>query len=453
MNRKRRSKFTDAFLEETAKRYASRTDLARSDPSVYSYIRINKLFDKYCSHMPKVKQRKIIITPETIKNRAKEFGSRLEFSDLAGPYYNKALELGILDEVCSHMPKNLNSEKRPHNFKWTQDSMQAEALKYPTRKALKSQSSGAYDAMVKSDSLDLFCAHMPIASTESSGEEEVRNWIRSLGVEAKKTKKVIFPLELDIYVPSLGIAIEYCGLYWHSELHKDKNAHFNKMTQCNKKNIRLITIFEDEWMERKDQVKNFLRSVLGKNEIKIAARKCTLAQVDRKQARQFMEESHIQGAAPSVTFIGLFHSGELMGLVSGNKHHRNANGSSLVLNRLAFKSNVSLQGGSSRLLSALISYAKDNQYSKIVSWSDNRWSEGNVYNQVGFLLEAELPPDYGYLANRKRVSKQSCQKKNLLALGAEGETETEMATSLGYYRIWDCGKKRWTIDVNSRSGR
>jgi hypothetical protein len=86
-------------------------------------------------------------------------------------------------------------------------------------------------------------------------------------------------------------------------------------------------------------------------------------------------------------------------------------------------------------------------YEKIVSWSDNRWSEGKVYEALGFYLEEELGPDYSYVKDRQRISKQSCQKKHLFKKGAVGDTELEMAKSLGYSRIWDCGKKRWVLDI------
>jgi hypothetical protein len=64
---------------------------------------------------------------------------------------------------------------------------------------------------------------------------------------------------------------------------------------------------------------------------------------------------------------------------------------------------------------------------------------------MGFTLEEELPPDYSYTDGHNRFSKQSCQKKHLIKKGAVGNTEKEMAKSIGYGRIWDCGKKRWSL--------
>jgi GNAT superfamily N-acetyltransferase len=119
----------------------------------------------------------------------------------------------------------------------------------------------------------------------------------------------------------------------------------------------------------------------------------------------------------------------------------------LVLKRLAFKSGITVVGGSSKLLKYFYEYAKKHGFKKIISWSDNRYSEGNVYKKLGFKLTEEIGPDYGYVRGLIFYSKQSLNKKRLSFLGATGKTEREMALSLGYYRIWDCGKKRWVIDL------
>lgn len=443
----KRRQLTDSLLAEVCLKYATKTELAKKDGSVYMHIRLNKLFDKYCSHMPGRKKRFVGITPKTIAKKALEFSTRTEFNDKAGSFYVKACELGILDLVCSHMPKNANIGKKRYNFIWDEAFLEKESLKYTNKSDLKKYSSGAYDVMVKSGTLDKYCSHMPVKSSESRGENEVRDWIKSLDAKAVKTKKEIYPLELDIFIQADKIAIEYCGLYWHSDEHKPKSYHKEKMVKCKEKNIRLITLYEDEWVNRQAQVKNYLLSLLGKNTIKIAARKCQVNLVPKAEAKEFLSESHIQGSTAFEVAIGLYHNQELVGLITGSKHHRNTGKNELVLSRLVFKSKATVQGGPSRLLAQLKTYAANKGYESIVSWSDNRWSEGNVYSKIGFSLDGELPPDYEYLVNRKRVSKQSCKKAILLARGGVGKTESELAASLGYTRIWDCGKKRWRLDL------
>jgi hypothetical protein len=285
----------------------------------------------------------------------------------------------------------------------------------------------------------------------SKPEKEVFEFIKTFYPEAiENDRKEISPLELDIFIPSMNLAIEYYGLYWHSEEYKDNNYHFDKMKLCNERCIRLITIFEDEWRDRNEQVKGYLKSLLNKNEIKYFARKTKLKKVPKEIAKNFLNAYHIQGSANFEIAFGLYNNEELLAVMTGGPHHRQGHGNTFVLNRLAFKENVSIAGGSSRLLKALLAYAKAGDYNKLLSWSDNRFSEGRVYETLGFHLEDEHGPDYSYVKQGVRVSKQSCQKKHLIKKGAKGtmeNTEKELALTLELYRIWDCGKKAWSISL------
>lgn len=283
----------------------------------------------------------------------------------------------------------------------------------------------------------------------SGKEEALRTWVESLVGSTTKYKfknSKTKPKEIDIFIPTLNVGIEFNGLYWHSGDNFDKKTHYNKMIESNKEGIRLITIFEDEWTCRQKQVKGFLKSILQKNEHILNGRDCTIKQIDKATANIFYENNHIQGKVSSVDLaMGLFSKDLLVGVISFGKHHRGMD--CIVLNRLCFLENYSIRGGSSKLLKKSINWLKTNtKYDTMISWSDNRWSEGNVYKTLGFTLEDELPPDYSYTTgNAKRFSKQSCQKKHLLKKGATGNTESEMAESIGYKKIWDCGKKRWIL--------
>lgn len=116
--------------------------------------------------------------------------------------------------------------------------------------------------------------HLPICkicnpkinSYSSNEEKEVSEYIKSLNLKIEtKNKTLINPYELDIFIPEKNIAIEYCGLYWHSNLYKDKFYHKNKFLMCKNKNIDLITIFSDEWVYNKEEIKNKLKNILFSN--------------------------------------------------------------------------------------------------------------------------------------------------------------------------------------------
>lgn len=282
----------------------------------------------------------------------------------------------------------------------------------------------------------------------SLAEKDMGKWVESFGY---KTEKLKLPAnktrakEIDIYIEELKIGIEYCGLYWHcenSKSSKDRDYHKNKLDTANGMGIRLITIFEDEWKEREFQTKSFLTSLLKKNSVKIGARDCIVQAIGKNEASLFIDDFHIQGKGKSFIYIGIKNKEELLGVMSFSRHHRqNSKEDVAVLDRLVFRAGVTVSGGASKMLKYSTPFLKAMGFTKIVSWSDNRWSDGNVYKAMGFQLEEDLSPDYAYVKSQKRFSKQSLKKtKEEQKLD---KTEFELRREQGYDWIWDCGKKRW----------
>jgi hypothetical protein len=287
----------------------------------------------------------------------------------------------------------------------------------------------------------------------SAPEQEILVWVQQYYPSATKFKfpeRKTKPKEIDVYIPELKLGIEFCGLHFHAEndLGENKaneNKHYRKMLEANKLGIRLITIFENEWKERKDQIKGFLLSAIGKNEHRIFARDCEIGKLDKSLADTFLNTHHIQGKDNSFISFGLFYGGELVGVITGGNHpHRSAKTDTLYLNRLAFKAGTVIVGGSSRLLSCLVEYGKANGFKAIHSWSDNRWSEGNVYTKLGFtfdsqrakgrgLADGSIWPDFQYAIGGKLYSRSTVK-----SMGLDG---------MDLNKVYDCGKKRWILSL------
>lgn len=70
-------------------------------------------------------------------------------------------------------------------------------------------------------------------------------------------------MELDAIDRATNTAFEFDGLYWHSENQKqDPMYHLAKTENCKKNGIRLIHVFEDEWLHRRVAVENMIRNIL-----------------------------------------------------------------------------------------------------------------------------------------------------------------------------------------------
>lgn len=281
-------------------------------------------------------------------------------------------------------------------------------------------------------------------------QAELQEWLNSFGFNFQSDYTILSPKEIDLFDEKIGIAIEYCGLFWHTELSPTprlKTYHYDKYMNCLNQNVRLITIFEDEWLKNKEKCQNRLKSILKIEQNKIFARKCEIKELSKKEFNDLCEKYHMQGSNNlGFVFYGLVYQGEIVAGISLGRHHRNKD--IVTLDRLCFKENLNVVGGSSKLFSACINYAKHNNVREIISWSDNRWSQGNVYKQLGFSLDKELGPDYSYINLKKpyyRLSKQSQKKSNTNC--PEDKTEYEWAIENGLARLWDCGKKRWKFFV------
>lgn len=92
-----------------------------------------------------------------------------------------------------------------------------------------------------------YIAYYNNLNVRSKAETILYNLVKLYYPEAVQNKKILGNQELDIYIPSINLAIEYNGNYWHSfEHNNDISYHLHKSLKCREKGIRLIHIYEFE---------------------------------------------------------------------------------------------------------------------------------------------------------------------------------------------------------------
>lgn len=279
-------------------------------------------------------------------------------------------------------------------------------------------------------------------------ENEIKDFIKSLNISFKSNnRKILDGQELDIYIPSKNLAIEYNGLYWHSEKKVGAKYHLNKTELCESKDIQLIHIFEDELLFKKNIVKSRLKNILGITENKIYGRKCEIREVETKIGNKFLNDNHIQSATGSSIKIGLYYSDELVSLMTFSKPRKgigsNYDGYELV--RFVNKLNTTVIGGFSKLLKYFI---KTYEPKKIVSYADRRWSQGHVYEKNGFKLDGINKPNYWYIIKQERKHRFGFRKQKLKDEGFDiTKTEKQIMNERGIDRIYDCGTLRFILDL------
>jgi len=103
------------------------------------------------------------------------------------------------------------------------------------------------------------CTPLLKRTGENTLYEFITDELKGLIVK-RRDRTILNKSELDFYIPHLNLAIEYNGLYWHSENNGIlKPYHLNKTKCCLFKRIALIHIFENEWLHNQEIVKSILR--------------------------------------------------------------------------------------------------------------------------------------------------------------------------------------------------
>lgn len=300
-------------------------------------------------------------------------------------------------------------------------------------------------------------------------ESEVHDFIKSLIPSVNiqmRNRRVIAPMELDLYLPDYNIAIECNPTYTHNSTippYSENNVvmapqyHKQKSDLCRKQGIFLFHIFGYEWANKRSVMKSMLANLLGVTARKIYARNTYVDVVSYKEATAFLNANHRQGYMTSKIRLGLRvkDTDELVSLMTFNKPRKGIGKKSndvleWELGRFCNVLNTNVVGGASKLFKY---FTKHYEYSKIVSFSDIAHTKGNLYDILGFTAVSESSPGYVWvnLFTDMYLTRTACQKNNLRKLfndstiDIENKTEAMIMAEHGFVQVFDCGVIRWEV--------
>lgn len=291
----------------------------------------------------------------------------------------------------------------------------------------------AYYMLSRNNLLD----KVDMRSIGSYGEQEVLSFI---GEELCIThdRQMLEGKEIDILIPSKNIGIEFDGSYWHSTKNRpDRNYHMDKSKLAEQKGIRLIHIYEYEWAdpEKREKIKALLNAALGRNQLRVYARKCSVRPITNKEAAELNNAVHLQGHRTAQVTYGLFYNDELVQLMSFSKTKYNKNlktDNSWEIIRSCTKSNYQVVGGASKLFKAFIQeYTPDT----VFSYCDFNKFDGKSYEALGMKFIGYTSPDMKWLLPGGVVVNRSPSKHKELK-------EKSVA------QIFGAGSKKYLLDFN-----
>lgn len=280
----------------------------------------------------------------------------------------------------------------------------------------------------------------------SEGEEQIKEFIESFykGKIIQSDRQILDKREIDVFIPELKLGIEYNGMYWHNELFVNRSYHLSKLKLANKKGIRLIQIFENEWQNKREIVQSRLKCIMGFND-KIYARKTKIIEITNNDKKEFLENTHIQGNDASTIHYGLEYDNKIVAVMTFGKSRFNAK-EDWELMRFSSALGVNVTGGASKLFHHFLKHYNGS----IVSYADKCWSNGNLYDKLGFSLDKETEPGYIYynIKTKDIINRMQAQKHKLKKLDTFEEelSESDNMKKMDYFRIYDCGNLRYVYN-------
>ncbi|MBT9137700.1 MAG: hypothetical protein DDT31_00238 [Syntrophomonadaceae bacterium] len=282
----------------------------------------------------------------------------------------------------------------------------------------------------------------------SKGEAAVAEFVQSLGIGVEsRSRKIIPPRELDIWIPEKKLAIEFDGTYWHSAKFEGRKKCREKLELCEARSIHLITLQEHLWINHSEMVKARLSSILGFT-VRLPGRNTVAKIISTAESKPFLQSNHLQGNARSNVQVGLYHNDELVAVATFGRP-RWAHGQDWELIRMASLPRVTVQGGASKL----IKFFRTHHAGSLISYADRCWSTGNVYRQIGFTFSHHTPPSYCWvhhsLGTYARYQTQKAKLKKLLD-GLKKEFYPELSEEdnmrmAGFLPLYDRGNSVWLL--------
>lgn len=291
------------------------------------------------------------------------------------------------------------------------------------------------------------CSHCSTKyNSVSKQEQEISTFISQLLPKEKiitGDRSILKGKELDIYIPSKNLAIEYNGIYWHSDQKVDKNYHLRKTQVSNTQGIQLIHILDIQWLKRKELIKSMLKHKLGLNSNRIYARKCKVSPVKSKDKKEFLDKNHLQGNCRSSINIGLYYNDVLVSLLTIGTPRFNKNYDYEIL-RFANRQDTNVVGGFSKMFTY---FTRNYKFNSMLTYVDRDWSVGTIYRLSGFKYSGTTPPNYFYVKNGNLFPRQMFQKHKLkesLPIFDSNLTEYENMLNNGYSRIYNTGNLKFS---------
>lgn len=279
--------------------------------------------------------------------------------------------------------------------------------------------------------------HPFVDGQQSHPEKLVQEMLDEIGVDYQiNNRTIIAPQEVDFYIPSANLAIEVNGNYWHSSLQKEKKYHQNKTLRLLDQGYSVLTIWEDLLLSNSNLYLHKIKHACGLLP-KVYARKCEIRPLKKRDVELWYNRFHVQGFKRSSFYFGLYYQDELVAALSIAKKK-----SHYEIERYATSQIV--VGGFSKLFNHFVNTHHPNSVHTYASLEYGKG--GSMYEQSGFKKIGMTPPNFFYVKNGERFTRQTFQRHKLNESDAS-LTANEIMQSRGYLINYDSGSFKFIWEI------
>lgn len=243
-------------------------------------------------------------------------------------------------------------------------------------------------------------------------------------------RTIIAPKELDVVVPG-KLAVEYDGLWWHSEMFLGKKHAVEKLRACDAVNLPLFKVFEDEWRDKRPIVEGMIRHRLGLVEERVGARQCSIEELDSSTYRRFFDTNHLDGNRRATYALGLLNQGRIVAAMSFKRSTRTKHKGVFEVVRFATMTGIAVPGALSRLVHEHRGRVGESE--PLMTYVDRRLGTSQGYVASGFKRTVDTVSRFWWTDFRHRFD-----RFRFRANAASGLTEAQVAEEAGVTKIWGC---------------
>lgn len=304
-------------------------------------------------------------------------------------------------------------------------------------------------------------------------EKWLREYLRDAGIPYLPCDRdALHGTEVDVLLPTMGIAFEFNGTFFHSASSKNPSRkapsyHAKKTDLALANGIRLYHIWEDT---PEPLARSIIAAKIGRSE-RVYARKLEFTdKPDRAEMGRFFANNHVDGnnAQAQYYFALTGADGRIYCGISLLKRRIQRSGKyQWEIGRFANLQGYTVVGGYSRLLGHAIALLRRLGATTLVSYCNRDLSPDpaeTFYAKYGFELIGDSGPIYWYVSQRAieingrtykgRISRQTVQKHKLLyhyathglPVGPD-DTERTLAERLGLLPNYNSGNFRFELKL------